>query len=213
MVNINLGPNDLGAPVLQGRDGLEICRIEKITDCKHLNLFSIQYRDRAKNMKNWVFASRSFLPNPLDRAKGHVDAVVVVPLHKQTCSLVIIKEFRVPLGGHQYGFPAGLVDPGETIVQAGARELFEETGLTLTRVLKSSPPIYSSSGMTDETVSLLFVECDGEPGNGFNTMSEEIEIILLSREGVGKLLLRPGLKFDVKSWMVLSNFADYGIIG
>jgi ADP-ribose diphosphatase len=192
---------------------LEICKIEKITDCKHLNLFSIQYKDRAKNMKNWVFASRSLLPNPLDQETGHVDAVVVVPLHKQTGSLVIIKEFRVPLGGHQYGFPAGLVDPGETIVQAGTRELLEETGLSLTRVLKSSPPIYSSSGMTDEAIRLLFVECDGEPGNEFNTMSEEIEILMLSREAVGKLLLKPGLKFDVKSWMVLSYFADCGIIG
>ncbi|MCP4723168.1 MAG: NUDIX hydrolase [Desulfobacteraceae bacterium] len=191
---------------------MEISHIEKITDCKHLNLFSIQYRDRAENIKNWVFASRSHLPNPLNQETGISDAVVVVPFHRQEEKLVIIKEFRVALGGYQYGFPAGLVDTGETIVQAGKRELFEETGLTIIKVLKLSPPIYSSSGMTDENISLLFVECDGTPSNEFNEMSEEIEVLMLTREAAGKLISKTGLKFDVKSWMVLSMFADYGII-
>ena len=193
---------------------MEICQIEKITDCKHLNLFSIQYRDRAKNIKNWVFASRCQDPDPLnqEREGEGVDAVVVVPFHRQEEKLVIIKEFRVALGSCQYGFPAGLVDTGETIVQAGGRELLEETGLAVTRVLKQSPPIYSSSGMTDETISLLFVECDGKPSNEFNEMSEEIEIIMLDQEAAGRLISKPDLKFDVKSWMVLRMFADYGII-
>jgi len=191
---------------------MEICQIEKITDCKHLNLFSVQYKDRGKNLKNWVFASRSDLSNPLGNESKRVDAVVVVPFHRQEEKLVIIKEFRVALGGYQYGFPAGLVDKGETITQAGKRELFEETGLSITQVLKMSPPIYSSSGMTDENIGLLFVECEGKPSNIFNEMSEDIEVILLSREAAGKLISNPGLKFDVKSWMVLSMFVDYGII-
>jgi ADP-ribose pyrophosphatase len=191
---------------------MEICQIKKITDCKHVNLFSIQYRDRAKNIKNWVFASRSQDPDPLNQEKVGADAVVVVPFHRKAEKLVIIKEFRVALGGCQYGFPAGLVDKGETIVQAGERELLEETGLAITRVLKQSPAIYSSSGMTDETIILLFVECEGNPSNEFNEMSEEIEVILLSRDAAKGLILKPGLKFDVKSWMVLSMFADYGII-
>ncbi len=177
-----------------------------------MNLFSIQYRDRAKNIKNWVFASRSQDPDPLKQERRTADAVVIVPFHRQAEKLVIIKEFRVALGGFQYGFPAGLVDQGETIVQAGERELLEETGLAITRVLKQSPPIYSSSGMTDETISLLFVECDGNPSNEFNEMSEEIEVIMLSQEAAKGLISKAGLKFDVKSWMVLSMFADYGII-
>jgi ADP-ribose pyrophosphatase len=195
---------------------MEICQIEKLTDCKHVNLFSIQYRDRAENIKSWVFASRSQDPDPLNPSGAgeavNSDAVVVVPFHRQAQKLVIIREFRIALGGFQYGFPAGLVDKGETIARAGTRELFEETGLAVTRILKQSPPIYSSSGMTDEAVSLLFVECEGTPSNEFNEMSEEIEVILLSREAAKKLISKPGLKFDVKSWMVLSMFADYGII-
>jgi ADP-ribose pyrophosphatase len=190
---------------------MEICRVEKITDRNHLNLFSIRYRDRGENIKNWIFASRSSLANPLDQESCVPDAVVVVPFHVQENKIVVIREFRVALGGYLYGFPAGLVDPGEEVVTAGKREFFEETGLKVTRVLKQSPAIYSSSGLTDENISLLFVECDGKPSDEFNKMSEEIEVLMLSREAAGQLISKPDLKFDVKSWMVLSMFADYGI--
>lgn len=163
-----------------------------------------------KQDKNWVFASRS--NHPLDREPGMPDAVVVVPFHRQEEKLVLIREFRVALGGYQYGFPAGLVDRGESIVQAGKRELFEETGLEVTRILKQSPAIYSSSGMTDESISLLFVECRGTPSIAFNQASEEIEVLMLSREGAAQLITTPDLKFDVKSWIMLTLFADYGIV-
>jgi ADP-ribose diphosphatase len=33
---------------------------------------------------------------------------------------VVIKEFRVPVGGYMYGFPAGLLDPGEDIAMVFA---------------------------------------------------------------------------------------------
>ncbi|OQY52279.1 MAG: DNA mismatch repair protein MutT [Desulfobacteraceae bacterium 4572_89] len=191
---------------------MEICKIEKITNCKHLNLFSIQYRDRKKNKKNWMFASRSDHHNPFSQTPGLPDAVVVVPFHKQEEKLVIIREFRVALGGYQYGFPAGLVDKGESIIHAGKRELFEETGLEVTKILKQSPCIYSSSGMTDESISLLFVECRGKPSNEFNELSEDIEVVLLSRKEASMLMEEPDLKFDVKSWIVISMFANYGII-
>ncbi len=137
---------------------------------------------------------------------------MVVPYHRTYEKLVLIKEFRVPLGGTQYGFPAGLVDPGESIEQAGQRELLEETGLTVTRILKLSPPIFSSSGMTDESICLLYVECKGEPSTANNEASEEIEVILLSKENAGVSLTNTDLNFDVKSWIVLDQFAATGRI-
>ncbi|NQU66008.1 MAG: NUDIX hydrolase, partial [SAR324 cluster bacterium] len=77
--------------------------------------------------------------------------------------MVVIEEFRVPLGGYQFGFPAGLVDEGETIQETTKRELFEETGLNVTAFLRESPPVYSTSGLSDESVVMVYVECDGEP--------------------------------------------------
>ena len=191
---------------------MKINNVKKITDCKYLNLFSISYKDRVNCEKEWIFASRSKQLNPLEINDARPDAVVIVPFHKPEAKLVLIKEFRVALGGYQYGFPAGLVDIGETIEQAGKRELFEETGLTISKVLKKSPAIFSSSGMTDESISLLFVECEGRPTSRFNEASEDIEVIMLSRQQASDILNDNQIKFDVKSWIVLNTFASQGVV-
>ncbi|MCP4020524.1 MAG: NUDIX hydrolase [Desulfobacteraceae bacterium] len=192
---------------------MKVLKVEKITDCQHLNLFSLAYKSKSDLVKNWTFASRSNAPiASLTQAQPSPDAVVVVPFHTSQKKLVIIKEYRVVLGGYQYGFPAGLVDPGESVEEAGKRELFEETGLTMTKILKKSPAVFSSSGLTDESVSLLFVECDGVPSDEYNEDSEEIEVVFVSQEDAMEILEKNDEKFDVKSWIVLNTFAALGRI-
>ena len=190
---------------------MQISGVHKLTDMRYLNLFSVDYQDKKGKYKTWTYASRSGPGNPARRTDAVPDAVVVVPFHTTQKKLVIIKEFRVVLGGYQYGFPAGLLDPEEKTEQAGRRELFEETGLQLTRVIQMSPAIYSSSGMTDESVSLLYAECDGTPSSAHTEDSEDIQVKLLSRDGAGQLLLQPHAMFDVKTWIVLQTFASHGV--
>jgi ADP-ribose pyrophosphatase len=191
---------------------MQIKDIEKITNLNHLNLFSVQYQDKVGQNKTWTFASRTCLDNPREKPHGRPDAVVVVPFHTIENKLVIIRELRVVLGGYQYGFPAGLLDPGESVIQAGTRELFEETGLRLTKVFRQSPAIYSSSGMTDESVSLLYAACDGSPSSEYTEDSEDIQVRLVSQKGAERLLESPDLRFDVKTWIVLNTFAAHGIV-
>jgi ADP-ribose pyrophosphatase len=100
------------------------------------------------------------------------------------------------------------VDEGETIETASIRELKEETGLAITRFIKISQPLYSSAGMTDESVTLVYVECEGQPSIEGNVDSEEIEIMLVSPSDASKMCKDPELKFDAKAWLVLSNFVD-----
>ncbi|MCA1788241.1 MAG: NUDIX hydrolase [Desulfobacteraceae bacterium] len=197
---------------------MQIKNIQQITAMRHLNMFLVQYRDKVGKDKAWEFASRSEARNLQQQDHGRdqsdvvPDAVVVVPFHTQEKKLVIIKEFRVVLGGYQYGFPAGLLDPGENMEQAGTRELFEETGLTLTRVVRQSPAVYSSSGMTDESVCLLYAECEGTPSSAHTEDSEDIETQMLTREGAGRLLSTSDAMFDVKTWLVLQTFAVHGVL-
>jgi len=186
--------------------------MKKETRFNHLNLFSMRYMDRKGREKSWIFASRLDEPSALNGRAAVPDAVVVVPFHREKNKLVLIREFRVVLGDYQYGFPAGLVDRGEDIICAATRELKEETGLTLVKTFKNSPPVYSSSGMTDESVSMVYVECQGEPSTTGNEDSEEIEVLMVSQKEARDLIEDPGLKFDVKAWVVLSIFAELGRI-
>src|SRR5262249_32586151 len=107
---------------------MKILSLKKLTDEKWINLFAATYSNR-DHQGRWVFASRKADPYALGAA---MDAVIIVPLLKdpgQPTRLVMIHEFRVPIGGYNHGFPAGLVEAGESIEDAIRREIAEETGL------------------------------------------------------------------------------------
>ena len=175
-------------------------------------MFDVNYVDQGGRPRSWQLASRSGAPKCMTGKFNVPDAVVIVPFHTAENKIVITKEYRVPLADYEYGFPAGLIDPGETVEQTARRELQEETGLIVTRFRKISAPLYSSAGMTDESVAMVYVECSGQPSTAGNTDSELIEVQLVSRTEASRMCENPALKFDVKAWLVLARFAEKGNI-
>lgn len=191
---------------------MEIRSAAKLTNSKWLNMFEVSYVDPAGRIRAWQTVTRAAEPKCITGEYNTPDAVVIVPYHTAAAKLVITREFRVPLADYEYGFPAGLVDKGETITQAARRELREETGLRLTRCIRISPPLYSSAGMTDESVSMVYGECEGQPSTEGNIGPELIEVQLISRLQAAQLCRNPALKFDVKAWLVMAEFAVKGNI-
>jgi ADP-ribose pyrophosphatase len=103
-----------------------------------------------------------------------------------------------------------LIDPGETLQEATHRELAEETGLEVVHFLAASPPVFSSTGISDEAVSMVYVSCRGEPSNADNQDSEIIEVLMITADEATALLDTPHLKFDAKAWLVFKHFAQTG---
>lgn len=188
---------------------MEINDIKKLTDYKWLNLFEIDFMDNEGSNNKWLMASRRKDPG-FTAGKDTPDAVVIIPWHVKECKLVLLREFRVVLNDWQYAFPAGLVDEGETVESTARRELFEETGLELTEILAISPPLYSSAGLTDETISLVTAYCKGTPVR-LRERSEEAETLLVSRDEARVLLQDKNAVFDVRAWMGLVSFAAAGL--
>ena len=79
------------------------------------------------------------------------DAVVIIMHDKKNEKILLNREFRLATGAWVYNFPAGLIDQGEEPQQSAARELREETGLTLDRVCDIIPMSYSAIGFSNET--------------------------------------------------------------
>lgn len=188
----------------------EIIAAEPLADARWLRLFRIDYRLAGPDRRSWIVATRGERPRCITGRFDDCDAVIIVALHRPSSRIVVTREYRVALAGYEYGFPAGLVEAGESPEAAARRELREETGLEATRVLKTSPCLYSSAGMTDESMVMVYLECTGEPSTEGNDASELIEVLLLSPEEAGRLCSDPTLRFDAKAWLVLSGFAAAG---
>ncbi|MBQ0981999.1 NUDIX hydrolase [Micromonospora sp. M61] len=84
----------------------------------------------------------------------HVGAVAVVALD-DAGQVVLIRQYRHPVGRHLWELPAGLMDvSGEELPAAALRELAEEADLTAGRV-DVLVDLHSSPGFTNELVRVF----------------------------------------------------------
>jgi len=175
-----------------------------------LNLFEADFESCDGKHGTWGFASRSTKPTPGPDPLV-ANAVVIVPLWRSgdETRLVVVREFRIPLGDYEYGFPAGLKDDDESVIETAARELREETGLELTRVVRVSPAVVSSAGMSDEAVRIVIVECRGTPSIEHCEGVEDIEVHVMDQQEVLHLASSEE-KISGKAWPIMLMF---GLVG
>ena len=88
----------------------------------------------------------------------------------------------------QIEVPAGMIDQGETPMEAALRELKEETGLSAREIVDCGF-LYASAGSTTEKMYLFIAYCDDETisTEGLH-FSEKIDVEFFSIEQVQKLI-------------------------
>ena len=188
----------------------KVNHIDTLADTKYLKLYNAEYTNKNGDIRNWTIASRKelgIINNKFFKdIDDKIDAVVIVAAHIDENKLVIIKQFRVPLNGYVYELPAGLLDEGEDLETTVRRELKEETGLQLIQIdyEKTKKKTYISSGMTDESVALVYCTCTGEISKEFLEADEDIEVFLMSKEE-GRKLIQSEENIDIKALLVLQN--------
>lgn len=170
-----------------------IGQIQKKTNNPFLNLYELEAIHRDGSSSPYYVASRAREISELKAfsGKNDPDGVILCGVYGENKDkLVLIRQYRYPLGGYVYEFPAGLVEPGEDMLSAGIREMYEETGLTFTPVESGSfsRPFFTTVGMTDESCGTVFGYCSGEPTSIHEEDSEEIQVVIADRQECRRIL-------------------------
>jgi ADP-ribose pyrophosphatase len=174
---------------------MRILNTVSVVETPFLNMRSTTYEDRDGQLRNWIWVERPKTTN----------AVMIAGVTDDQ-KLVVIKEFRIPLQGFEYGFPAGLINPGENIEETADRELQEEAGYKIKTILKTSPLVYNTAGLSNEGLYILFANVEPIQGGARPECMEEIETLTLTREEVKDLLMDPKNMIGAKSWLIFDNF-------
>lgn len=105
------------------------------------------------------------------------NAVAIVPL-TAAGEVVLVRQYRHPVGGHELEIPAGLMDvEGESEEATARRELLEEVGMSA-GMLRRLLYFHNSGGWSDEATT-VFVATDlrdAEADDGFVAEAEEADM-------------------------------------
>ena len=146
----------------------------------------------------WEFVSRT---------RG-VSAAVILAVDEGR--VILVEQYRVPLGKKCLELPAGLIgdeEEGEDVHEAALRELEEETGYRAERMIDLGR-FHASPGMSSEGFNLLRAEGLTKVGEGGGVGAEDI---IVHRVALGEVPAfverkrREDLAIDVKMLLLLGS--------
>ncbi len=154
----------------------------------------------AKTRGRWEYVSR---------ARGIRAAVI---LAVEDGHVLMVEQYRVPLGRACLELPAGLIGdddsaPGEDALTAAARELEEETGWRAAQ-LEDCGEFWSSPGMVSESFNLVRASGLTKVGAGGGTDHENIVVHRIALDQIGAFVGQcraRGLAVDVKLLALLGG--------
>lgn len=163
-------------------------KIEKIHQGHFITRYDVTYETVDGKEKVYEIISRDNNISDFQTLRQHeTDAVVLIMEDEARQRIVLNREYRMAVGRWVYNFPAGLIDPGETPEISAVRELKEETGLDLIRILDVIPDSYSAVGFSNEKNKCIVGIAGGEFAPSNSTL-EEIDAGWYTRAQVRELL-------------------------
>ncbi len=156
----------------------------------------------AKRRGRWEYVGRV----------GGVRAAVILAIDGD--HVLLVDQYRVPLGRRCLELPAGLVgdeDAGESITDAAARELEEETGYRADAITVIGE-FHSSPGMVSECFTLVRATGLTRTGDGGGSADEGIVVHRVPVGAVADYVAdrrAEGMAIDVKLLLLLGG----GILG
>lgn len=162
--------------------------LETLKEGHFINFYLANYTNKLGEEKKYEVVSRRKVKDPNELFDKKADAVTIIAYSSDNSKILLQKEFRLTINDYVWSFPAGLIDAGESPIESAARELKEETGLTVVDVIRQMPPCFTSAGLTNEMIVPIYVHADGEIMPSDSAM-EEIEARWFTKEEVRALII------------------------
>lgn len=149
-----------------------------------------------KRRGRWEYASRT----------GSTKAVVIIAEAED--KLILVEQYRVPVGKRCLELPAGLVgdeDENATVEGTAVKELEEETGFSAASIERLGD-FHSSPGMLAESFTLVRAHGVRKVGEGGGNEHEDIAVHLVDRAGIPAFVeqrRKAGVAIDAKLLLLL----------
>ncbi|XP_033987293.1 ADP-sugar pyrophosphatase isoform X2 [Trematomus bernacchii] len=191
-----------------------VVKEELIAAGQWLKLEKTTYVDRSGSTRTWETVKRT-----TRQTNPSADAVGIIALLKRTLHkdcVVMVKQFRPPMGSYTLEFPAGLIDEGESAEVAALRELKEETGFR-GEVVGVTPVTCLDPGLSNCTTQIVMVNINGDEGENINPTQqlgdgEFVEVVLLPldefQSKIDVLLKKEDIVVDSKVYMFAMGMAQ-----
>lgn len=172
--------------------GKQVCMkfdgIKKINEGKFISRYDLYYTTADDRKKTYEIISRNNNITTEEQIRNPgPDGVVIIATDRSGMRILLNREFRLSVDAYIYNFPAGLIDEGETPEVAAARELREETGLSLIQIDDRLNDSYSAIGFANETNAVVIGKAAGTFARSSSTL-EEIDARWYTRAEVRELL-------------------------
>lgn len=163
---------------------MELLNIEKVRDGKYLKNYELTYLNRAGHEKKYEIVSHKELKSAEELGTS-TSGLSIVAFHEG--KLLLLKEFRMGVNREIYNLCAGMLESGETDEDCIKRELYEETGLHLKRIIDILNPCFAAVSISDIRTRLAIVEAEGIIED-HTSENEQIQAAFYTKEECEKLL-------------------------
>ena len=137
----------------------------------------------------------------------HPGSVVIAPI-TDAGEIILVRQYRAPLGRWAWELPAGSLKPGEDVEKAAVRECHEEIGLVPSTIEKLGA-FYPTPGYCDEEMNFYRATGLRQPHDHETAQpddDEDIETQAFSRDAIARMIAS-GEVIDLKTvaglWLLM----------
>ena len=186
--------------------------IQALFQNRFLNFYHMDALTDSGREFDYYFVSRNKEDAIKAKTGSHkAEGVVIYPLLKEDPEkIILVKQYRYPVGDYIYELPAGLIDEGETHSMAAIREMKEETGMEF-EVYEGGEeslrnPFFMGAGYTDEASSVVFGFAKGDFSGEYLEDTESIKSLVADKAEVRRILREE--KVSLRCGYLLINFLN-----